>query len=671
MRIYLLFFVFLFISYTVARPSNTKYAGESAAEEVDYEIDESPSDESLQEYDEAQVDDQETELEGLDEESVRQGIDNFDNHHLRAVSNKWSDRSNDEYKAARSTRTGNKQDLVDSLAQANANPKMQKQRTVNKYANSNNGIAMRSSNYNTQLYESYKDNVKKNSEAIVNDNEILFDTQRENRKNEHTHDNDGVESNERPYKYPLGKNQPNDNFDKIERLDMIRDRRQAEKNKDILELSKSSTDKTSMLFQNENEDEEAAIKRHIKKLSGDELEELLNSLSDDKKTLLNKIIENNNAYDTQNKREITKKAGASDKNSLIDGGLLELGKSQDVNSNVSDINTGLVFGKNFENVITSSESQSDNDHTSSSKAPDSTQGDSKEGNAELSVDNINNNNNVNKRDTNFDNEEHKSFDRSEYVDSSYQSLDYLSNDKNNYCASHEVGLEQQTDEEPQSHKQNKRELLPTKQFNIDDIKLLEDSFPNDNPERSSQYIEANMVPLVRVKRKDDKDITQRTIIPDDKAAYCPLNVDNDDSDNDEGNEFNNDGIYDRTLNFAKRDLDKLDDGVNHFGVKRENNRKQSGDEVQIELSNVSTNNKFDDGTRSIGSDTDSVLSGVEGVDDNLMLNGGPRNRRAFSGSLKPLAKSDSKRLLRSTPVNVGVDSVDNSKGSNFKGIGGF
>lgn len=97
------------------------------------------------------------------------------------------------------------------------------------------------------------------------------------------------------------------------------------------------------------EDEETAIKRHIKKLTTDELELLLKSLSDEKRILLQSIIDSD---ENVNKREITKKAAAEeeDENKMV----IEAGSRQsklavqETESDATQKNSVMMTAKTLE-----------------------------------------------------------------------------------------------------------------------------------------------------------------------------------------------------------------------------------------------------------------------------------------------------------------------------------
>lgn len=404
--------------------------------------------------------------------------------------------------------------------------------------------------------------------------------------------------------------------------------------------SKENNDKT------ESEDEETAIKRHIKKLSSNELDQLLNSLTEEKRELLKKIIDdtepNDNAY--INKREITKKAGAVEENNYIENCQSDLSKVQGGSPSL-ELNTETALSTNTETTeINKQESQGDNSEATQKTSESSltsagnkleiqSHGDDgiqKKSDNSLNAFSINldpknqadivaniqvTSKSENKREANMEDlEEEESLE-----DNKVQGQDY-SNDQGYFCAQDENLSAMDDESQPHEEKNYKREAYYEKQSELSDsVKNLEESFPNSNAyDDSGPY----MGPLVRVKRKSYEQMVKKRsagLLPDAKVAYFPYKAENEDEDNDEGNEFDDEGFYDRTSNFAneKKGID-------------ENIPDKSENSIQTKNLNVDSSklvNENESDTMSLGSDSDSVLSGVEGVDDNLMYNSGGRIRR--------------------------------------------
>lgn len=431
--------------------------------------------------------------------------------------------------------------------------------------------------------------------------------------------------------------------------------------------TKENNDKT------DSEDEESAIKRHIKKLSGDELDQLLSSLTEEKRELLKKIIDDVDASDNGyiNKREITKKAGAVEENNFIENCQSDLSKVQG-GSPVADLNTESSPSSNIDTTESSKqpESQTESNELSSPKNAEaqsissvnkidlSSHNDEaaqkkSDGNLNtfsLNVDPKNQGEIVanvqvtskteNKRETNLEDLDGMSFDDSKILDNdlNVQNGQDYSNEQGYFCSQDE-NLSKLLDEEPQFHedgKTYKRETYLEKQSELsDNIKSLEESFPNSNSYDDSEPYSG---PLIRVKRKNSERVIKKrsaAVLPDAKVAYFPYKAENEDEDNDEGNEFDDEGFYDRTSNFANNNKGMEEDIAN------------AENSVQVKNSNVdnskSAHENLEGDTMSLGSDTDSVLSGVEGVDDNLMYSSGVRNRRTAEDNSSGIADVKSER----------------------------
>ncbi|XP_026763296.2 putative uncharacterized protein DDB_G0282499 [Galleria mellonella] len=395
-----------------------------------------------------------------------------------------------------------------------------------------------------------------------------------------------------------------------------------------------------------DESDESAIKRHIKKLSGEELKELLNSLSEDKKVLLNKIIENDQNAENINKREITKKAGAIEENIYLESGISDSSKILSSSALVDSTETVSSRNTNTTENTKEPENQSEVPEVSTVKNNHPESFESKR-EIKSSIDEVNqkhadeNSNNcalttINKNEANVEsnaqvtskneNKREIAVDELANIDVSFDNTKY-NNDLNlidsldpsieqNYVCPQDEDLSELRDDETQPYNSghnNKRDTYTENEIDLtDSIKSLEESFPKENGyDESNRYSESNLVPLVRVKRKNDEVAVQKralAIFPDTKVAYCPYKAENVDEDNDEGNEFEDDGFYDKTSNYAKNNLIS----------------KLAEDSRSKVRSNLHVNVKND---INLGSDTDNVLSGVEGVDDNLMYNSGSRKRR--------------------------------------------
>ncbi|CAH1640289.1 unnamed protein product [Spodoptera littoralis] len=411
--------------------------------------------------------------------------------------------------------------------------------------------------------------------------------------------------------------------------------------------SKENNEKT------DSEDEETAIKRHIKKLSGEELDQLLNSLTDEKRELLKKIIDDVDASDNAfiNKREITKKAGAVEENNYIENCQSDLSKVQggspvsDINtepspvsnSETTEINNKQPEGGPTEGVDLSTPKSAETSVSTANKVElrndegiQQKKSDSNLNSFTINLDPKNQGEIVanvqvttkteNKREVNL--EDLEAFDEPKILenDLNLQNAQDYAGEQGYFCPQ-EDNLSKLDDDQQirQEGKTYKREAYPEKQPDLSEsMKSLEESFPNSNSyEDSAPY----SGPLVRVKRKNSDQIIKKRaagLLPDAKVAYFPYKAENEDEDNDEGNEFDDEGFYDRTSNFANGNKGLEDEVANADNT--------------IPAKNIIDNSKLprenlESDTMSLGSDTDSVLSGVEGVDDNLMFSSGTRNRR--------------------------------------------
>lgn len=419
------------------------------------------------------------------------------------------------------------------------------------------------------------------------------------------------------------------------------------------QCTKESNDKT------DSEDEESAIKRHIKKLSVDELNQLLNSLTDDRRELLKKIIDDVDTSDNGfiNKREITKKAGAVEENNFIENCQSDLSKVQGGSPGVG-LNTEAVPSTEATDISKQPEGQTEGNNEISSQSAETSIGsvdkmeltNHNDESVHKTADSLNTfdlspdldknqgkivaNTQVPskteiKRETNLDDMDDTSVDRSKTIDNdlNLQNGQDYANDQGYFSQDEGSSKLLNDDQFHQDDKEYKREIDLKKQSAMSDaMKSLEDSFPNSNAYGNSAPYSG---PLVRVKRKNsDQVIKKRSagLFPDAKVGYFPYKAENEDEDNEEGNEFDDEGFYDRTSNFAN----------SNKGVEEET--ANADHSVQAKNSNVEPHENLEgEGSMSLGSDTDGVLSGVEGVDDNLMYNSDSRNRRTVDSS-KNIAK---------------------------------
>ncbi|XP_034835648.1 protein starmaker-like [Maniola hyperantus] len=444
-----------------------------------------------------------------------------------------------------------------------------------------------------------------------------------------------------------------------------RDRRHAQNIEDKQsDSTRTSNDKQEADMKNENS--ETAIIRSIKKLSEQDLEELLNSLPDDKKALLKKIMD---------KREITKKAGAVDESSYLEGG----------QPDASKLEGGFSVDSNTESSMTTTDTskQPENNDNLSSKSPDSENGSRGSGSKSEIINNTdvknnepairiesesNSKNDVNinsdaeeiskneKRETNYKDltNEKMSLEDSKISDNQF---DDFSVNQDDQCSENEDWIDSRLNEPIESNARSdtsKREVSQNEPLaNQDCVKSLEESFPPANSYEDNN-LESEMAPLIRVKRTEKDHIKKRDSLlsSDAKVHYAPR-VESEDSENEERSEFEDYGMLDRATNFIRNDQEsKLNkDTVSVKGNIQDQYMKF--DKSDSELRPRTISHKKD--KMSLGSDTDSVLSGIEGVDDNLMFNSGSRGKRSLKSSIDNAGKINLNRSGRTAgPMNDAV-----------------
>ncbi|CAK1551431.1 unnamed protein product [Leptosia nina] len=467
-------------------------------------------------------------------------------------------------------------------------------------------------------------------ELGLNDRNAIHD--RHIIKDRGEYSNDAIEAPEEPvYKHIRYYNQIQGNVfqkRKPNNINTNRDRREISNDhveKDI------TNDKNNAFKKDEaestKEDNVSAIKRNIKKLSREELEDLLNSLSEDKKALLNKIIGNKIASDSVNKREITKKAGAVEDNNCMDGGQSDFNKMDSLQSmdSISSVSqhmdttetmrqtdgSGVSKTKNSESDSTSSKSEGKDELVDENLRlnPDSGQGvtaqilETKENVGRDSL------KSENKRETNMDDvpqdKSESNNEPSEYshYDNLYKDVNWDKDDNWSELMKDETELHQSY------NNQHKRDL--DYYANSADVKSLEDSFPNyesvDSKSPGSQ-----MAPLVRVKRTNSN-IVKRAPghCSDMKVPFFPGAI-NDDADDNEKDEFDDGAVFENSYSHEKVGKEK----------------QVSNNEVGPVLRNRPKITSCD--MANIGSDTDNILSNIEEVDNNLMYNNNAIRKKRFS-----------------------------------------
>lgn len=431
------------------------------------------------------------------------------------------------------------------------------------------------------------------------------------------------------------------------------------------------------LQKSSNENEEMAIKKHIRKMSTDELEQLLNSLSEDKRALLKKIMDDDiseNIFDNINKREITKKAGAVEDNSFIDGGRSESSKLQDGLSAI-DITTAYPTTNGFEATTNKQqENQAETTVISNKASPESNCQNKAElnGNPSISENMLTSETDPNKNSAEIvQNEQILSKTDSKRETNTEVLVESLGNSKvesegtkefqsdNRYFFPQDEDLTQFLDDVEQSRTYDSSKIYKREADNQSELesklKSLEESFPNsDAYDESGPY--AYSGPLIRVKRKTTDQVMKKrsaAVLPDAKIGYYPSRSDSSDEDSDEGNEFDDDGFYDPTPNLVNNESQNFASNTD----KTENNVKC--------MLNAKYQSKalINDGTINFGSDTDNVISGVEGVNENIMYNSALRNRRKTDGNV--MKRIDGNSLIQPDQSKVSNAEINYNKEINI------
>lgn len=472
-----------------------------------------------------------------------------------------------------------------------------------------------------------------------------------------------------------------------------RDRREIDgksKDDDNAIVVTNDANENESLLNPSTENEEAAIKRHVKKLSSKELEELLASLSDDKRELLKKIISDDAEFsiDNINKREITKKSGAaaSDDNSFLEGVQLEVSKLQEGSSsedNVGDsqqstestLNSKQTETTELTEPVAKYSSLSSNFVTPDNKIDlrehiddqkqDKTKNDASLLDSNKDQANMEDQSSVKteiKREAKIGdlNDVDMSFDEGKLLDNNFEDQE-LSNEQGYNMCPQDDEFSEIMDDDSQLHNANGNSLKREAVDLSESMKSLEESFPNSNAyDDADLYAGTMLAPLVRVKRRNMELAMKKRAValsPEANVAYFPYRAENDDEDNDEGNEFDDDGFFDRTSNLAKSNLKAKvqEESPVDIGTPKQlkPTSKYSKTNSVIHSKNLQIENMESD-TMSLGSDTDGVISGAEGVDDNLMYNSASRNKRSEEESKADEHVDDTEtkinRLMRSTPL---------------------
>ncbi|XP_052743904.1 uncharacterized protein LOC112045190 [Bicyclus anynana] len=460
-----------------------------------------------------------------------------------------------------------------------------------------------------------------------------------------------------------------------------RDRRHAPNIKDT-DSTRSPNDKEETNLTNENS--ENAILRNIKKISEQDLEELLNSLPEDKKALLKKIMD---------KREITKKAGAIDENSYLEGGQADTSKLEGGYS--------VYFTESSMTSDTSETSkQPESSDSISSKIPDSESGSKESGSkseiitnteikndepaiekeSEITETGSKNDVNINSSSEEFCKTENKretnnkelTNEKISLEDSKIQEYQLEAKDSNDYLGNQDDLIEdsrifsenENWANEPQesNERAKKREISQNDPLVLQEcVKSLGESFPAANSYEDN-ILESEMAPLIRVKRTEkEHQKSKHDSLPtsNDNAHFSP-GVEGEDCESEEKSELHDYGVFNRASNSVRK----------YQGGKSNTDSLLGSSDIACHLSQFSKRNlqlhppvvseTQEKDKTSLGSDTDTVLSGIEGVDENLMYSSGLLGKRSLESSD---IKSDKTNINRSgrTAGPINVDDVsDNS-----------
>lgn len=438
-----------------------------------------------------------------------------------------------------------------------------------------------------------------------------------------------------------------------------------------------------------NEGSENAIIKTIKQLSEGDLEELLNSLPEDKKAILKKIMD---------KREITKKAGAVEESSDLEGGQVDTSKlggdSEDNNTEsamTSDTTETNKQKENGDNLSSKNPDIESDSKGSGSKSEIVAQADIKNDNPAIEKEgessnislkddiNVNfkadNYKNGNKREINIQGMSDEKISLGDSKISGFQleakdSNDYLENQED-VCSENEDWSDtlQSEPKENYAHSETKREIVQNDPLAVPDNEIneksLEDSFPAINSYEDNS-LDSNMAPLIRVKRTEKNHHIKKR----DSAHFSNVNVqfspeaesDNYENEKSESEEY---GILDHASKLRNnQQIGKVSKmtvcgsgGPKRLISRVDNNYSELHPAILSESQNIDK--------MSLGSDTDSVLSGVEGADDNIMYNGQLRGKRTPENSDGTAVNMNLNRSGRTAgPLNVNVvseNSIDVSQ----------
>ncbi|XP_061720333.1 phosphatidylinositol 3-kinase 3-like [Cydia pomonella] len=480
-----------------------------------------------------------------------------------------------------------------------------------------------------------------------------------NKRNEDTAESIGQSNYNHYYNRSPTENKESedDPYEEINAEDANRDRRDTNDPDETINSGNAHDIKEKKDLENfENEAEQAIIQRYVKKLNKKEVENLMRTLSEDKRAILEQIIsDGSNQAISLNKREITKKAEAVEENNFMDGIQSDSNKISGplVNFNLANgitnknnDQTGMTpaIEENVSSTI-SGENKINRRSNEEGVSEKSENGAVTSSSTESVTAKSENKREVNIKELNNEGSPVNSLNTNEPQESSI-----IGSQDEFYANSQDEDLSQLMDDDVQLHYDyrhpQKRDLMQENNENMaEPMKSLQESFSDNNNYENTGYTgDLNMMPLIRVKRKNYEHAVKKraaAIMPDSKVAYVP---ENEDEDNDEGNEIYDNGFFDRTASFAKSNkrVGKVSD-TRESGLKLNTDGNQS-----VFKRSSAEGSHVDDVARdnmSIGSDTDSVLSGVEGVNENLMYSGGCRKKRAAEEITKLVPVDDIINIL--------------------------
>ncbi|XP_050352415.1 dentin sialophosphoprotein-like [Nymphalis io] len=373
-----------------------------------------------------------------------------------------------------------------------------------------------------------------------------------------------------------------------------RNRRQVQgfEEKPITELKSIKNENNNLDVANEN-----TILKNIKKLSDQDLENLMNSLPEDKKALLRKIMD---------KREITKKAGAVEDNNYFDqSDTSKIEGSYSVSSLSSNSGT-TESNKNVDNgeVLNIKASDTDNETgklgSKSGEMGDTSTTEEQLENTDSALKNEVNLNCNTKETVKTDNK--REINRKDLTNKNIPFDDSLVLDTKNSNDS-PIDKESSEDEdwlEPKSEEFNTEQRVVSQSDPSDisaSVEKLEDSFPNAN---TYGDIESGLEPLVRIKRKELHHRVKKRDLPfitNDNLSFI-TDFESDESVNDERNEFNHKDSFYGQSDFVGNDIE----GVNYnvMNNKKKRNKRSLSSNAIINTVNNTVNFNLSRSSRTTG-----------------------------------------------------------------------